>query len=278
LKALWEQVLGVSPELGRWLDGRRTELGAGRLPRSAWAIVAGSVVRASTARGRTVLVLVPAPERFCDELRMWLGGKTPAHVFAEVGVSFLDRPPAFDEAVHKRLDALAALADPAGPPCVVVSSRRACTRATISRADLVRGTVTLVAGRGLDPVGVASKLVELGYSREPLVEEPGQFSVRGGILDVFPAAADAPVRAEWSGEVIETLRVFDPSNQRSVMAIPVASIRPGRELLLGPDRGAAAAARLRSSVDLEALRSDVRADWEEELERLASGAAFPGVE
>ncbi len=278
MKALWEQVLGVSPELGRWLDGRRTELGAGRLPRSAWAIVAGSVVRASTARGRTVLVLVPAPERFCDELRMWLGGKTPAHVFAEVGVSFLDRPPAFDEAVHKRLDGLAALADPAGPPCVVVSSRRACTRATISRADLVNGTVTLESGRGPDPVGVASRLVELGYSREPLVEEPGQFSVRGGILDVFPAAADAPVRAEWSGEVIETLRVFDPSNQRSVMAIPVASIRPGRELLLGPDRGAAAAARLRSSVDLEALRSDVRADWEEELERLASGAAFPGVE
>ncbi|HSS42418.1 MAG TPA: CarD family transcriptional regulator, partial [Solirubrobacterales bacterium] len=207
----------------------------------------------------------------------WLAGRPPAYVFAEVAVSFLDRPPAVDEAVNKRMEALNAIADTRSPG-IVVSSRRAITRATISPADLALGTLLLSPGTGPDPVTVAGRLVEMGYSREPLVEDHGQFSLRGGILDVFPAAADSPVRAEWAGDVIETLRLFDPENQRSVMSVPRVAIHPGRELLLGPRRGAAAASRLREGVSLEGLRADVRADWEEELERLEAGGAFPGIE
>jgi transcription-repair coupling factor (superfamily II helicase) len=78
--------------------------------------------------------------------------------------------------------------------------------------------------------------------------------------------------------VVETLRLFDPENQRSVMAIPDVTIRTGRELLLGPARGAAAVARMRESVSLGSLRGDVRSEWEDELTRLDAGAAFPGVE
>ncbi|MGA7910500.1 MAG: transcription-repair coupling factor, partial [Candidatus Dormiibacterota bacterium] len=229
-------------------------------------------------RGRSLLVLVPAPERFADELRPWLAGVPPAHVFAEVAVSFLDRPPAFDEAVNKRLEALSALTRAGEDPCVIVSSRRACTRQTLSPRDLTDGTLLLAPGQGPDPMAVAARLVELGYTREPLVEARGQFSLRGGILDVFPAAADSPVRAEWSGDVIETLRLFDPENQRSVMAVPQVSIRTGRELLIGPARGAAAVQRLRDSVSMQSLRGDVSSEWEDELVRLEAGAAFPGVE
>src|SRR5207302_1239627 len=160
----------------------------------------------------------------------------------------------------------------------VVSSRRAITRQTISRTDLVESTVALKPGQGPDPVVVAARLVELGYTREPLVEERGQFSLRGGILDVFPSGADAPVRAEWSGEVVETLRLFDPENQRSVMPVGDVTIRTGRELLIGPERGRAAVERLRHSVTLSRLRGDVRSEWEDDLTRLEAGAAFAGVE
>jgi transcription-repair coupling factor (superfamily II helicase) len=276
---LWKSTVAARPALERWIAGGRGELEVGRLPRAAWPIVAGSVVRALAESRRPVLILVPAPERFADELRPWLAGHPPVHVFAEIAVSFLDRPPAFDESVNKRLEALAALSRAgAEPGVVVVSSRRAITRQTISPRDLLEGTIVLSPGKGPDPIAVALRLVELGYSREPLVEDRGQFSLRGGILDVFPAAADAPVRAEWAGDVIDTLRLFDPENQRSVMAIPEASIRTGRELLLGPARGLAAVERLRESVSLASLRADVDADWEDELARLESGAAFPGVE
>jgi len=277
VSTLGERALGAAPELRRWATKGAGEAKVGRLPRPAWPIVAGAVARANAEAGRSVVILAPAPDRFCDELRPWLAGRPPAYVFAEVAISFLDRPPAFDDAVNKRMEALNALADRA-TPCIVVSSRRAITRATISPSDLAHGTLSLAPGGGPDPVAVAGRLVEMGYSREPLVEEHGQFSLRGGILDVFPAAADSPVRAEWSGDVIETLRLFDPANQRSVMAVPQVSIHPGRELLLGPKRGAAAANRLRESVSLDGLRADVRADWEEELERLEAGGAFPGIE
>ncbi|MEO8744858.1 MAG: transcription-repair coupling factor [Candidatus Dormiibacterota bacterium] len=278
MSTLWRSTIDAAPALARWIDGSQGELHVGRLPRPAWPIVAGSVVRACAERGRTVLVLVPGPERFGDELRPWLAGRPAVQAFAEVGISFLDRPPAFDESVNKRLEALAALARADEAPVVVVSSRRAITRQTISRRALVDGTLRLAPGLGPDPIAVAHRLVELGYSREPLVEDRGQFSVRGGILDVFPAAADAPVRAEWAGDVIETLRLFDPDNQRSVMAIPDATIRTGRELLIGPGRGSIAVNRLRESVSLDGLRGDVRAEWEDELARLDMGAAFPGVE
>ncbi|TMF44261.1 MAG: transcription-repair coupling factor [Chloroflexi bacterium] len=278
MTALWERMLDAAPELRRWTSSPGAgELRIARLPRPAWPIVAGSVVRAAVDAGRSVLILVAAPDRFADDLRPWLAGRPPAYVFAEVAVSFLDRPPAFDEAVSKRMEALNAFA-PGASPSVVVSSRRAITRATISPADLAQGTLVLAPGGGPDPVVAAGRLVEMGYSREPLVEQHGQFSLRGGILDVFPAAADSPVRAEWSGDVIETLRLFDPENQRSVMAVPSISIHPGRELLLGARRGVAAANRVKEGVSLETLRADVRADWDEELERLAAGGAFPGVE
>jgi transcription-repair coupling factor (superfamily II helicase) len=279
MSSLWQSTIDAAPRLRRWLEGSGdTELRVARLPRAAWPVVAGSVARSCVSRGRSLLVLASAPDRFADELRPWLGGVPSTHVFAEVAVSFLDRPPAFDEAVNKRLEALNALSRAAEEPCVIVSSRRACTRQTLSPSDLAEGSVVLAPGRGPDPMAVASRLVELGYTREPLVEDRGQFSLRGGILDVFPAAADSPVRAEWSGDVIETLRLFDPENQRSVMAVPQVFIRTGRELLLGPARGAAAVQRLRDSVSMQNLRGDVSSEWEDELVRLEAGAAFPGVE
>jgi transcription-repair coupling factor (superfamily II helicase) len=276
--ALWEATIAAEPQLMRWIDRGGTELRVARLPRAAWPVIAGSVARAVAARGKSVLILVPAPERFADELRLWLAGRPATNVFSEVAVSFLDRPPAFDDSVTRRLEALVALSRAGEEPAVVVSSRRAITRQTISRRDLVETTVLLVPGEGPDPVEVAGRLVELGYTREPLVEEHGQFSLRGGILDVFPAASDAPVRAEWSGDVVDTLRLFDTENQRSVMAVPEAIIRTGRELLIGQRRGAAAVERLRSSVTFEGLRGDVRSEWEDELTRLGEGAAFAGVE
>ncbi|HET7418908.1 MAG TPA: transcription-repair coupling factor [Candidatus Dormibacteraeota bacterium] len=274
---LWRAATSEA-RLARWLDDGG-ELEVARLPRAAWPIVAGAVARACAERRKPLLILVPGPERFADELRTWLAGRPATHIFAEVAVSFLDRPPAFDDAVSKRLDALTALAGADGDPAVVVvSSRRAITRQTISRPDLVGSTVVLEPGAGPDPITVASRLVELGYSREPLVDEQGQFSLRGGILDVFPSAADAPVRAEWSGDVVETLRIFDPENQRSVMATSQAVIRTGRELLIGPDRGGAAVERIHGTVSLDSLRGDVRSQWEDDLTRLGAGAAFPGIE
>jgi transcription-repair coupling factor (superfamily II helicase) len=276
--ALWERTFdGPLATLAR----PGVSLRVGRLPRAAWPVVLSTVARAAADAGRSTLVLCPGPARSIAELRHWLAGRPSVFHFAEVTVSFLDRPPAFDETVSLRLEALAALAGSAtgsGEPCVVVSSRRAMMRMTVSREDLAATTIVLRPGLQADPTALAGRLVELGYAREPLAETAGQFALRGGILDVFPAAARSPVRAEFFGSELETLRLYDPKNQRSVMAVPQVTIRPGRELLLGPERGAAAVAGLRAGAPLDALRADVRSEWEEDLEKLEGGAAFPGVE
>src|SRR5690242_7309609 len=120
---LWQSAIAAAPALERWLQSPQGRFQIARLPRAAWPIVAGAIARASVPSGRSVLVLVQSPDRFVEELRPWLAGRPPAFVFAEVGTSFLDRPPAFDPAVNQRLEAIAALtADREHGPCVVVSS------------------------------------------------------------------------------------------------------------------------------------------------------------
>src|SRR3982074_1870417 len=106
MSSLWKSTIAAEPDLDRWIADSSTALEISRLPRPAWPIIAGAVARACAARRRPVLILVPAPERFADELRPWLAGYPPVRVFAEVGISFLDRPPAFDESVNKPLAAL----------------------------------------------------------------------------------------------------------------------------------------------------------------------------
>src|SRR6202521_4917698 len=110
MSTLWKSTVAAAPALERWIGAGEGELNVARLPRAAWPIVAGAVARALAALRRPVLILVSAPERFTDELRPWLAGRPPVHVFAEVSISFLDRPPAFDDSVNKRLEALAAIA------------------------------------------------------------------------------------------------------------------------------------------------------------------------
>ncbi len=268
MSALWERLLGDHV-------GRGTSII--RLPTGAWPMIAGALARRALESGRTSLILVRHPDRFLAELRPWLAGRPASYLFAEVAISFLDRPPAVDAAVDRRLEALAALAAD-GEPSLIVSSRRAAMRPTLAPEVLASTLIELAPHGRADLNQLATKLTDLGYTREPLVEEPGQFSVRGGILDVFPAAGRAPVRAEFFGDEIESLRLFDPGNQRSVMSVPRMKVRPGRELVLGPQRGARAVDRVREAGGLDHLRGDVRADWEDDLARLGAGSSFPGVE
>src|ERR1700719_3539932 len=124
MTCLGKGTMAANPVLARWLAVHRAQLRVSRLPRGAWPIVAASVARAVASSGQPVLVLVSSPDRFAEELRAWLGGRLPVHVFAEIQVSFLDRPPAFDDAVNRRLEALAALGGSDEPKGVIVSSRR----------------------------------------------------------------------------------------------------------------------------------------------------------
>ena len=85
------------------------------------------------------------------------------------------------------------------------------------------------------PEQVRQHLQEVGYVEDDPVTEPGEFSLRGGILDVFPPQMTNPVRLEFFGDRLESLRTFDVETQRSIQGIDSVQIVPMREICLSRD-------------------------------------------
>jgi transcription-repair coupling factor (superfamily II helicase) len=100
----------------------------------------------------------------------------------------------------------------------------------VSRQDrLMRASIELRTGSEIEPQRLADLLVDAGFSREDPVDEHGAFAIRGGIVDVFPAADSEPVRIEFVGDTVESLRRFDAATQRSTGATDQVHIVPARE-------------------------------------------------
>jgi len=117
----------------------------------------------------------------------------------------------------------------AGTARLIVASAGALLPTVSPPERLLRAARELRAGSEIDPQALADLLVDAGFTRADPVDEHGAFAVRGGIVDVFPASDAEPVRLEFVGDMVETLRRFDPTTQRSTAAIDYVSIVPVRE-------------------------------------------------
>lgn len=126
-------------------------------------------------------------------------------------------------------------------PLVVIASARAQLRKVPSPQVMRDAIVRLKVGGKLDPEALAGKLGYLGFNRVPAVEEYGDWSRRGGIIDVFSFGRENPLRIEFGDEAVASIREFDPASQRSVRSMDEALILPTRELVLDAGRVEAAA-------------------------------------
>jgi transcription-repair coupling factor (superfamily II helicase) len=135
----------------------------------------------------------------------------------------------------ERARALHALA--AGSARIVVASAAAVLPRVSAPARLLAAAVDLRPNQDIAPIDLGELLVEAGFSREDPADEHGEFAIRGGILDVYPAGDAQPVRLEFIGDTIESLRTYDPSTQRSVQPIDRLTVVPLRDVL-GDDRSA----------------------------------------
>jgi transcription-repair coupling factor (superfamily II helicase) len=113
---------------------------------------------------------------------------------------------------------------------VVASAASLLPRVTSPRR-LSGAGLTLTPGQEISPVDLADLLAAAGYTRQDPVDESGEFCVRGGVMDFYPAGAPQPIRLEFVGDTIESIRTYDPATQRSSGAIDQASIVPLQELL-----------------------------------------------
>ncbi len=103
-----------------------------------------------------------------------------------------------------------------GQVCVVVCSARALTQPVLPPRELQGVLLELRAGLELDPRALLEHLLSLGYEPVAEVEESGQVSHRGGIVDLFAPALERPLRVEFLGDEIDSIRTFDPTTQRSL--------------------------------------------------------------
>ncbi|HEV3473713.1 MAG TPA: CarD family transcriptional regulator, partial [Actinomycetota bacterium] len=165
------------------------------------------------------------------------------------------------DTMGRRIDVLARLQR--GDKLVVVTTAQGATQlvAPLSVSDVIElaegGTVEL------DPL--STTLVELGYERNYMAERRGEFAIRGGIVDVFPPAAERPIRAELWGDEITSLREFALASQRSLDDIDSVTITACRELRADTATRARAAELAKSSDDPD-------------LAALAEGVLEPGAE
>ena len=97
-----------------------------------------------------------------------------------------------------------------------------------AREFVATHALSVAPGNVLGMAGVVEWLELNGFTRASTVREPGDYAVRGGILDLYPPGMDMPVRLDFFGDALETIRTFDPQTQRSETAIARARSGAGR--------------------------------------------------
>jgi len=167
-----------------------------------------------------------------------------------------------------RLGALKALTT--DEPVIVIATAQAALERTLPREVFEEAFLEISVGDTLDLNDFISRLVRLGYEPSDPVRLPGQFSRRGGILDIYATGRDLPIRLEFFGDQIESLRMFDANTQRSVGSINALNLSPSRETLYPAD-GESVAEMVRDSIDREAAGLDDEAA--KRLEELISADA-----
>jgi transcription-repair coupling factor (superfamily II helicase) len=198
-----------------------------------------AAVSASRSSSGVTLVVVPTDrdvEQMTSDARFFYGALEGASA-AAVEQAVLPFPsiqvdPYRGMTPHFRVAAARARALHAaasGTARLIVASAAALLPRVSPQERLLRASIELRAGSEIEPQKLADLLVDGGFSREDPVDEHGAFAVRGGIVDVFPAAAAEPVRIEFVGDTVESLRRFDAATQRSTAATDQVHIIPARE-------------------------------------------------
>ena len=180
---------------------------------------------------RPIIVLCQddmAAKKLQEELRAFLG--ETAQVLPGRELTLYDTAVVSRAWEQKRLRQLYDLQN--GQTRLQIMTWESMSQRTIPPAVLEQASFALEVGKEYNMERLALRLAGAGYSRCGMVEGPGQFAVRGGILDIFSPAADAPVRAEFFGDELDTMGFFDPATQRrtenvdSIVILPVGETQP----------------------------------------------------
>ncbi|HLY66646.1 MAG TPA: DEAD/DEAH box helicase, partial [Chloroflexota bacterium] len=152
-------------------------------------------------------------------------------------------------------------------PLVITSAAALFPRVTPPE-DFAAQVFTLEQGQTIKPDALLEEWLKMGFEPAPMVEEAGTFTRRGGVLDVFPPAHTRPVRIEFFGDDIESIRLFDPETQLSDSSVTSITFTPVREVSGGV---AARAQQLLDSLNFDGCREEEADRWRQALDAIAIG-------
>jgi transcription-repair coupling factor (superfamily II helicase) len=226
----------------------------------------------------SILVVVPTIEdaqQLSEELRFFTRRReVPLLVFPGCHVLPLKFLSYHNETAAERLRVLYRLMSE-DTPAVVIAPVSALMQRLIPRRELNRYAELIVEGEETDRERLMTKLIAGGYLRTAIVEDPGDFSVRGGIVDVFSPLYPDPLRIEFYGDRVESLRFFNAGDQRRIGSLAEAVILPARESILSPETLPEILQRVRLlAAELNLPTTQLRTI----TTRLANQEAFPGVD
>ena len=181
--------------------------------------------------GRPILVISAGTEEaesLNDDLRGFIGDENLGH-FPSWGTAPYEIRAPHADVVGQRIRALSQLGQ--SRPVVITASVEAVMEPTIDRATLAENNLRLKVGASADPAALIDLLNRLCFVRRPMTEAIGEYSVRGGIIDFFSPTHDDPIRVEFFGDEIVSIRTFSVLTQKSLARIGEAHVLPRREFL-----------------------------------------------
>jgi len=224
-----------------------------------------------------LMVISSQPEdarKLYEQLQLWCSPSANLHHFPELDFLPYEYGTPSANSILERLRTLATLAlyQKGDKPPLIVTSALATISRTIPREDFISACHTLEQGMTVNPLELLPQWQSMGYEMEDLVEVPGTMSKRGGIIDIFPPSSQLPVRIEFFGNQVESMRLFDPENQCSSKPISSVSIIPAKELAIHKQR------QTINALNLDSCTTEVRHRFQEDIARLEQRQWFPGTE
>lgn len=206
---------------------KRGEVGcwAGLYGAAKWIVIAEAVRRL----GKLFVLLVPdvrSVETVTQDFSFF-APDLKIHRLPDWETLAYDRFSPYQDIVSERLHTLSEM--PQLKTGIVIASIQTAMHRLLPKAWLIQTTFSMKRGEKIDRETFRRRLTESGYIASSQVSGPGEFAVRGSLIDVFPAGSKVPFRIDLFDEEIDTLRVFDPETQRTIGEVEDINILPGRE-------------------------------------------------
>ena len=230
-------------ELRRLWDQARSIIGVDGLADAA----KGAVIHALGGSSRYRLILTHSEQRMREIVEAFRFYDRNTFAWPSKDVIFFQADIHSNEIEAERLKCLRRRID--GRPMTVVATSAAFLAPQVPLSVLENARLFLDRRKPMSEEEMIPRLVEMGYLRVPLVEAPGQFAVRGDILDVYDLTQEAPCRLEFWGDEITSIRCFDILSQRSSEKLETLSLYPTTELVMDPDRKRAGLDRIRAEAE-----------------------------